>query len=438
MYQLNSRLSFNEEQLLAHIPPEHTGEKYIVNKLRCMDYIAKHYTSLEQQIHNIYEIDQDFFFFCTPKTIFSLFFWSDSPDCEPAFVAISIDSEKTKSLGTPHYNIELHCTSLKFVFDDVMPTLRKHILEICSNLKTHFTASPDELNFLTLYESEYLTKSLDVDKFNLKMALPMFQYSQNVCISSYMKQYGDDLLFNKPFENAPLFLESFVATHLFNVSRGQKTPLMQLYYDIQNIGSKLYESKLLEDLAKRQFDITNEFDHTENITNQLDDFINELTIEIDELKHYTFNELKPSLFGIPFKHTFSEHTAKIANEFEKEVRTTRTKDLKTCFVQPIFVKHHSWCGFVPDERYIVINRLMHIDAINNFIDNYHKHKATIYKNLSGLSKLIQENPSECDILISTHLSDKITHFTERFNEIDTKLSEELDLILSHFKDIEVI
>lgn len=120
------------------------------------------------------------------------------------------------------------------------------------------------------------------------------------------------------------------------------------------------------------------------------------------------------------------------------MRSNRTKDFKTCFVQPIFVKHHSWCGFAPDERYIVINRLMHIDTFNKFIDNYHKHKATIYKNLSGLSKLIQENPSECDILISTHLSDKITHFSERFNEIDTKLSEELELILSHFKDIEVI
>lgn len=438
MYHSNSRLSFNEEQLLAYIPPEHTGEKYIINKLRCMDYIAKHYTSLEQQIHNTYEIDQDFFFFCTPKTIFSLYFWSDSPEDYPAFVAISIDTEKTKAFSSPYYNIELHCASLRFLSDDVMPTLSKHIIKFCSNLKRHFISSPDEVNFLTLYENKYLSGSLTANEFNHQMKLPMFQYSRNLSISSYMKQYGDDLLFNKPFENAPLFLESFVATHLFNVSRGQKTPLMQLYYDIQNIGSKLYESKLLEDLAKRQFDITNEFDHTENITNQLDDFINELTIEIDELKHYTFNELKPSLFGIPFKHTFSEHTAKIANEFEKEVRTNRTKDLKTCFVQPIFVKHHSWCGFVPDERYIVINHLMHIDAINNFIDNYHKHKATIYKNLSGLSKLVQENPSECDILISTHLSDKITHFSERFNEIDTKLSEELELILSHFKDIEVI
>lgn len=94
MYQLSSRLSFNEEQLLAHIPPENTGDKYDVNRLRCMNYIAKHYTSLAQQIYNTYEIDYRFFFFCTPKTIFSLYFWSDSPDDKPAFVAISIDSEK--------------------------------------------------------------------------------------------------------------------------------------------------------------------------------------------------------------------------------------------------------------------------------------------------------------------------------------------------------
>lgn len=438
MYQLNPLFSFSEDKLLAHIPPANTGDKYNINMLRCMNYISQHYSSLEEQIDNTYEIETGFFFFCTPKTIFALYFWSDGPDDLPAFVAISIDSEKTKAFGSPYYNIELHYASLKFLSDDVMPTLSKHLIEICSNLKRHFISAPDEVNFLTLYENKYLSGSLTANEFNHQMKLPMFQYSRNVSICSYMKQYGNDLLFNKPFENAPLFLESFVATHLFNTSRGQKTPLMQLYYEIRDIGSKLYEGELAQNLVNSELGISTTINDTQTITDQLYDIINLLTDELDELKHYTFNELKPSLFGIPFKHTFSEHTAKIANEFKKEVRTNRTKDLKTCFVQPIFVKHHSWCGFVPDERYIVINRLMHIDAINKFIDNYHKHKATIYKNLSGLSKLIQENPSECDILISTHLSDKITHFSKRFNEIDTKLSEELELILSHFKDIEVI
>lgn len=74
MYQLSSRLSFNEEQLLAHIPPENTGDKYDVNRLRCMNYIAKHYTSLAQQIYNTYEIDYRFFFFLYAKNNFFIIF----------------------------------------------------------------------------------------------------------------------------------------------------------------------------------------------------------------------------------------------------------------------------------------------------------------------------------------------------------------------------
>lgn len=184
-----------------------------------------------------------------------------------------------------------------------MSALSEHLLKICVNLKAYFTTSPNEINFLTLCESEYIGNSLTQSEFNLKMALPMFQYSQNVCISSYMKQYGDDLLFNKPFENAPLFLESFVATHLFNTSRGQKTPLMQLYYDIRDIGSKLYEGELAKNLVNSELGINTTINDRQTITDQLYDIINLLTDELDELRHYAFNELKSSLFGIPFKHS---------------------------------------------------------------------------------------------------------------------------------------
>lgn len=436
MYQLNSGLSFNEEQLLAHIPPEHTGDKYNVNKLRCMNYISKHYTSLEQQICNTYEIERDFFFFCTPKTIFSLFFWSDSPNEKPAFIAISIDSEKTKSLGSPYYNIELHCASLKFLFDDVMPTLSKYILEICSNLREHFTTSPDEINFLTLYTREYIENSLIPAEFNLKMMLPMFYYSHNVSICSYTKQYGNDLLFNKPFENAPLFLDDFKVTHLFHVCRGRNTPLMQLYYDIRDVGTKLYEDKLAENLVNSELGISTTVNDKETIIDQLYALINTLTDKLGDLRSYTFSELKPYLFGIPFQHSFSQDWGARTSIFEKNTFLEQVKTFKTCFVQPIFAKHHPVGCFLLDERYIAINRLMHIDAINNYIDNYNKHKTAIYKNLSRLSQLIQENPSEYDALMPYF--DQIEHFAEKFNEIDTKLSEELELILSNFTDIEVI
>lgn len=436
MYQLNSPLSFNEEQLLAHIPPEHTGDKYNVNKLRCMNYIAKHYTSLGQQIHNTYEIEQDFFFFCTPKTIFSLFFWSDSPNEKPAFVAISIDSEKTKSLGSPYYNIELHCASLKFLFDDVMPTLSKYILEICSNLREHFTTSPDEINFLTLYTMEYIENSLIPAEFNLKMMLPMFLYSHNVCICSYMKQYGNDLLFNKPFQNAPLFLENFYVTHLFHVCRGRKTLLMQLYYNIRDVGAKLCEAEIADNLVNSELGISTIVNNKESPIDQLYVLINALTDKLGDLRSYTFSELKPYLFGIPFQHSFSQDWGARTSIFEKNTFPEQVKTFKTCFVQPIFTKNHPLISFIPDERYVTINRLMHIDAINSYIDNYNKHKTAIYKNLSRLSQLIQENPSEYDVLMSYF--DKIDHFAEKFNEIDTKLSEELELILSNFKDIEVI
>lgn len=437
MYQLNSPLSFNEEQLLAHIPPEHTGDKYNVNKLRCMNYIAKHYTSLGQQIHNTYEIEQDFFFFCTPKTIFSLFFWSDSPNEKPAFVAISIDSEKTKSLGSPYYNIELHCASLKFLFDDVMPTLSKYILEICSNLREHFTTSPDEINFLTLYTREYIENSLIPAEFNLKMMLPMFLYSHNVCICSYMKQYGNDLLFNKPFQNAPLFLENFYVTHLFHVCRGRKTLLMQLYYNIRDVGAKLCEAEIADNLVNSELGISTIVNNKESPIDQLYVLINALTDKLGDLRSYTFSELKPYSFGIPFKYSLSQSGKSRNSLFEEAITFPKqTKTFETCFVQSIFAKFLPEMGLFPDERYIGMNRLMHIEAINNYIDNYNKHKPTIYENLSRLSQLIQENPSEYDVLIP--YLDKIEHFAEKFNEIDTKLNEELELILSNFKDIEVI
>lgn len=436
MYQLNPLFSFNEDKLLEHIPPANTGDKYNINILRCMNYISQHYSSLEQQINNTYEIETGFFFFCTPKTIFSLYFWSDSPEDYPAFVAISIDAEKTKAFGSPYYNIELHCSSFRYVFDDVVLTLREHIFKMCRNLKRDFTTKPDEVNFLSLYESECLQKSQTECAFKQKMMTPLFQYSHNVNICSYMKQYGNELLFNKPFTNAPLFLEFFAVTHLFDVWRGQDTPLMRLFRDINILGGKLYNNKMAKSLVESEFGHSAISYQGENSTEKMDGLMNALTSLLDDLGSYSFAELKPSLFGIPFKHTFSKGTITIAKEFYKNVFVQSAKGLKTCFVQPIFEKHYSVVGVLVNEKCASVNRTMHLDAFSKYLENYQANKTLIYNYLSELPKLIKENPSVYSFL-TPHL-DKISHFADRFTESDVKLHEELELILSHFNDIEVI
>lgn len=436
MYQLNPLFSFSEDKLLAHIPPANTGDKYNINMLRCMNYVSQHYSSLEQQINNTYEIETGFFFFCTPKTIFSLYFWSDEPDDLPAFVAISIDSEKTKAFGSPYYNVELHYASLKFLSDDVMPNLSKHLIEICSNLKRHFSSSPDEVNFLTLYEQKYLNGLLTANEFNHQMKLPMFQYSRNVSICNYIKQYGNDLLFNKPFTNAPLFLESFPVTHLFNVWRGRNTPLRQLFWDIRDLSNDSYGVKMAKSLVERElghFDVSYQ---EEKIMEKIDSLLNELISLTDDLGSYSFKEMKPSLFGIPFKHTFSKCTIDRARDFYKNDFVQRAKGLKTCFVQPIFKDHYSIVGILADEKYAGVNRTIHFEAVSKYLENYHANRALIYKYLTELPKLIKENPFVYSFL--TPQLDNISDLADRFTKIDAKLQEELEFILSHFKDIEVI
>lgn len=78
---------------------------------------------------------------------------------------------------------------------------------------------------------------------------------------------------------------------------------MQLYYDIRDIGSKLYEGELAKNLVNSELGINTTINDRQTITDQLYDIINLLTDELDELRHYAFNELKSSLFGIPFKHS---------------------------------------------------------------------------------------------------------------------------------------
>lgn len=436
MYQLNPLFSFSEDKLLAHIPPANTGDKYNINMLRCMNYISQHYSSLEEQIENTYEIETGFFFFCTPKTIFSLYFWSDEPDDLPAFVAISIDSEKTKAFGSPYYNVELHYASLKFLSDDVMPTLSKHLVKFCRNLKRHFSSPPDEVNFLTLYEQKYLSDSLSADKFHRQMNLPMFQYSRNVSICSYMKQYGNDLLFNKPFANAPLFLESFTFTHLFNVWRGRDTPLRQLFWDIRDLSNDSYGIKMAKSLVEREFGHSDVSYQEEKLMEKIDSLMSGLITLTDDLGTYSFKELKPSLFGIPFKHTFSKGTIARARDFYKNDFVQRTKGLKTCFVQPIFKDHYSMVGILADEKYAGVNRTIHFEAVSKYLENYHANKDLIYQYLTELPKLIKEKPSIYSSLTSN--LDKILHLPDKFTESDSQLQEELEIILSHFNDIEVI
>ena len=60
----------------------------------------------------------------------------------------------------------------------------------------------------------------------------------------------------------------------------------------------------------------------------------------------------------------------------------------------------------------------------------------IYQYLTELPKLIKENPSVYSFL--TPQLDNISDLADRFTKIDAKLQEELELILSHFNDIEVI
>ena len=351
-------------------------------------------------------------------------------------MAISIDSEKTKAFGSPYYNIELHYASLKFLSDDVMPTLSKYLIEICSNLKRHFISSPDEVNFLTLYEQKYLNGSFTANEFNHQMKLPMFQYSGNVSICSYIKQYGNDLLFNKPFTNAPLFLESFSVTHLFNVSRGRDTLLMQLFRDINDLGGTLYDSKMAKSLVENEFCDSNISYQEEILMEKMESLMNALTSSLDDLRFYSFKEMKPSLFGIPFKHTFSKDTIERARYFYKNDFAQRAKGVKTCFVQPIFSDHYSAVGIFADEKYAGVNRTIHFEAVSKYLENYHANKALIYNYLSELPKLIKENPSVYSFL--TPQLDKISHFADRFTKIDAQLQEELELILSHFNYIEVI
>ena len=279
---------------------------YLYLDFDTMNYISQHYSSLEQQINNTYEIETGFFFFCTPKTIFSLYFWSDSPEDYPAFVAISIDAEKTKAFGSPYYNIELHCSSFRYVFDDVVLTLREHIFKMCRNLKRDFTTKPDDVNFLSLYERGHEQKSFTSDSFNRKMMLPTYQYSHNISICDYMKHYGNELLFSKPFANAPLFLEYFTVTHLFCVWRGREPPLRQLFWDIRDLSNDLYGIEMAKSLVEMEFDHSDTSYQKEISMEKIDSLMNGLISLTDDLGSYSFAELKPSLFGIPFKYTFSK------------------------------------------------------------------------------------------------------------------------------------
>jgi hypothetical protein len=105
-------------------------------------------------------------------------------------------------------------------------------------------------------------------------------------------------------------------------------------------------------------------------------------------------------------------------------------------VQPIFEKHYSVVGVLVNEKYASVNRTMHFDAFSKYLENYQASKTLIYNYLSELPQLIKENPSVYSCL--TPNLDNISHFADRFTEIDVKLREELELILSHFNDIEVI
>lgn len=184
-----------------------------------------------------------------------------------------------------------------------MPALSKHLIEICSNLKRHFISPPDEVNFLTLYEQKYLNGSFTANEFNHQMKLPMFQYSRNVSICSYIKQYGDNLLFNKPFTNASLFLESFTVTHLFNVWRGRDTPLRQLFWDIRDLSNDSYGVKMSKSLVESEFGHSSVSYQEEKLMEKIDSLLSGLISLTDDLGIYSFKELKPSLFGIPFKHS---------------------------------------------------------------------------------------------------------------------------------------
>jgi hypothetical protein len=266
--------------------------------------------------------------------------------------------------------------------------------------------------------------------------LPTYQYSHNVSICNYIKHYGNELLFSKPFTNAQLFLEFFSVTHLFNVWRGRDTPLIQLFRDINTLGSELYNNKMAKSLVESEFGHSDISYQEEILMEKVDGLMNGLTSLLDDLRFYSFKELKPSLFGIPFKHTFSKGTIAIAKEFYKNVFAQSAKGLKTCFVQPIFEKHYSVVGVLVNEKYASVNRTMHLDAFSKYLENYQANKTLIYNYLSELPKLIKENPSVYSFL--TPQLDNISHLADRFTKIDAKLQEELELILSHFNDIEVI
>ena len=93
-------------------------------------------------------------------------------------------------------------------------------------------------------------------------------------------------------------------------------------------------------------------------------------------------------------------------------------------------------GILADEKYAGVNRAIHFDAVSKYLENYHANKSLIYKYLTELPKLIKENPSVYSFL--TPQLDNISDLADRFTKIDAKLQEELEFILSHFKDIEVI
>lgn len=149
MYQLDPNVSFNEENGVNEllIGFNRWQDQYL--PLRYLQFINKHYDSLEQQIQNSYEINTGVVLFTTPEKIFCINLNAD----DILLTSIELDRERYTKSGKPHFTL-MHFNDMEindgWIYRIVCPTFNLFWRQILCSVSDTFNGQRTGL--LTLIE----------------------------------------------------------------------------------------------------------------------------------------------------------------------------------------------------------------------------------------------------------------------------------------------
>lgn len=203
MYQLDPTVSFNEESGLNDIDTAicRWNDKYL--PLRYLQFINSHYTSIEQQIKNTYEINAGVVLFATPEKIFCINLNAD----DILLTSIELDEECYTKTGKPHFKLtHFHDREINdgWVYRIVCPTFNLFWRQILRSVADSFNVQTGLLKLVGDYP----------DDVNLGLVFP-----EN-CME-YENKEQTEIIINSKVIQFPLFLkvqDEFVS---FNLSLNQ-------------------------------------------------------------------------------------------------------------------------------------------------------------------------------------------------------------------------